>query len=240
MTLQHPIPRGFFGITDDRPTGSDRVGSANLELAYDFRTRLDTGLLKDFSGNARHATLTGTSEVDGRFTKARKATAVSDFIRTPSVTLVQGAQTYVIMGTLRSVTPPENGQEVLQSDADNVSGIFRDPDTTWTFRQAAGVFSSTQAAAAGQYVVLIVRQIGHGQDVSWWIDGVNTATAPQALASVTGTLRLADYFDFDEFMYFSRGLTDSEVKALSFDGRENLYVSSTDSDLGTVRPRRIA
>lgn len=76
-----PEISSYKGITETRVTGTDGIVSkTGLTLAYDMETLTVDGKMRDFSGNGWHGTINGTSDITGRFGRARAFSTLTDYI----------------------------------------------------------------------------------------------------------------------------------------------------------------
>ena len=78
------------GVSEDSPTGHAGVAADQLVASYDMSSLTTGGLLRDFSGNDIHGTITGTTPATGERGGARyfpgrvRDGVVTDFIELPS------------------------------------------------------------------------------------------------------------------------------------------------------------
>lgn len=261
MTLRHPIPRGFFGVSKNLPTGSHRVGSENLELAYDMEHFDGQGRMFDFSGNDRHGTVTGTIDTAGPYGQAREFDG-DDSIDASGLPDVTAAITIGAFIRISTKTPTNDIPIAVAKDGAPASNLdvfrIRYSRIADTFQGELLIDASSVALTlltspvVGRWyrAIQTYDSVLGSNHFKGYIDGDLTAQSNAAFGSLDTTgqpFRIGHGFDgrfweggVDEPFAISRNLLPEGVKAISLDGRENLYVSSSDDDLGTVEPRRIA
>ncbi len=198
--------------------GSTLVSASGLELAYDFETFNATGDLVDFSGNNRNGTVVGSpAQIDMPFGEGTQTTGSTHYIQAPAFSQApSGGLTFVTRFEWRANAAPTFGL-MIQATSNSLMG--RIGANHWGFEWRGSILESATTADF-DYHIIVYRMIGAATTI--WLDGVQIASGSTNGATDSFAWSIWANTDHDEFMIFSRAITDAEIGFLA-DGRNYTF-----------------
>ncbi len=170
----------YIGVSEDRPTGSDRISVRDLVLAFDMSTRTSDLLMRDFSPLGNHGEVLGTttsSGVHGGSTLFRVASDRIDLPENASLA-IDGPLAIALWLRVDALTIH---QHILACD--DKFALWVTPQNRVRFSDTLGHgVDSADPIAAGQWHSLVAVYSGsHGgvvtqETVRLYIDGMSVQT----------------------------------------------------------------